>query len=738
MKKLILLLAVLISAAGLTAQTSTEWKWVHPTPQGQYLRWVQAIDSNTWVAGGDYGQFIKTTNRGLNWVTTTGGYMSSLYPNAGIYQNLICANFFNANTGYIGVQASRGIIKTTNGGLTFDTIQVIPSGSGTANAIQFQNMQTGFIAGNSVFKLQRTTNGGLNWYQFPNLGTSTLYAMHAFDTARVMVAGSTSGKIFRTTNSGVNWDTIVLGGTSTIYNIKFFNANEGVVVGSSGFFRYTSNGGANWFGTNPTTVSLYSVVREGNDFYASGYTSSSQDLFKTTDYGATWTSVSFAGASTITGFLTYSMDKSGSNFMLVGNYGEIIRSTNGGANWNSLVYRRSMANMVDITGFSNGRVLALGYGIGSPDNIMYSANGGNTWNTFNYTVYNNFSDLQMLNANTGYISGRYGIFLKTTNGGETWDTSKSNNPVLVPYFNNGVHFINENTGWIVGGTAGIGGNTKIWKTTNGGTNWAEQVSAYSGPVGVKIEMYNASTGYMTHSIGLQKTTNGGDNWSLTTAPATGSVTYSPLKVLDSVTVVTGGNNSHVYRTVNGGTSWDSLNFPVKAGTIFCTDWYDKNNGVAGAVIGVVGKTTNAGQTWQMYNVGGYTVYGLDMVHPDTIYAVCGNTAGAQIFKYTKGTVTSGFTFENKVPVEYNLRQNYPNPFNPVTTIEFDLVKAGNVSIKVFDIAGREYTTEISNLNLMPGNYKLNFNGAKLSSGVYFYSLNVNGQNIATKKMMLLK
>ena len=194
----------------------------------------------------------------------------------------------------------------------------------------------------------------------------------------------------------------------------------------------------------------------------------------------------------------------------------------------------------------------------------------------------------------------------------------------------------------------------------------------------------------------------------------------------------------MYRTVNGGTSWDSLNFPVKAGTIFCTDWYDKNNGVAGAVIGVVGKTTNAGQTWQMYNVGGYTVYGLDMVHPDTIYAVCGNTAGAQIFKYTKGTVTSGFTFENKVPVEYNLRQNYPNPFNPVTTIEFDLVKAGNVSIKVFDIAGREYTTEISNLNLMPGNYKLNFNGAKLSSGVYFYSLNVNGQNIATKKMMLLK
>ncbi|MCX6163236.1 MAG: T9SS type A sorting domain-containing protein, partial [Ignavibacteriae bacterium] len=246
-------------------------------------------------------------------------------------------------------------------------------------------------------------------------------------------------------------------------------------------------------------------------------------------------------------------------------------------------------------------------------------------------------------------------------------------------------------------------------------------------------MFDANTGYMTHSAGFQKTTNGGVNWNLTTPPTTISTSYTPVKVLNANTVFTSSSNSQVYCTTNGGTSWDSLNFPVKAGTLFCTDWFDYNNGVAGGVIGVVGRTTNHGQTWQIYNTGGYTTMGVQMVHPDTIFAVSGNTYGAQIFKYSKGPVTGGFFYEHKVPTDYTLKQNYPNPFNPVTTIEFDLVKAGSVSLKIFDLSGREYSSEIRNLNLISGNYKMNFNGAGLSSGVYFYSLIVNGTNIATKR-----
>jgi hypothetical protein len=109
-----------------------------------------------------------------------------------------------------------------------------------------------------------------------------------------------------------------------------------------------------------------------------------------------------------------------------------------------------------------------------------------------------------------------------------------------------------------------------------------------------------------------------------------------------------------------------------------------------------------------------------------------------IMKYSKGIVTGGFTYEHKVPENFNLKQNYPNPFNPTTTIEFDLPKAGIVTLRIFDIAGREVSKEINSLSLRTGNYKVNFNSAGLSSGVYFYSLVVDGANIATKKMVLVK
>ncbi len=722
------------------SQSNPDWKWIHPYPQSQYLRWIKAVDANIWYAAGDYGMFLKTTNAGLNWRTSTVGYPSTLYPGAGILQNNLCGYFLNANTGFLGVQSVRGIAKTTNGGATFDTIQILPTGSGGTYGFSFINSQTGYLCGTSTLKSMKTENGGLNWTQLPNMSgiTTTLYSVYASDTNNIKLA-STSGNVYITTNAGLNWITSNVGTTNTLYNLNFINSNTGYVCGSGGLFRYTTNGGLNWTGTNPpTTSSLYNVVISGTDVYVSGYVSA-YELYKTTDNGTTWTAVSYLGAPTITGFLAYSFDKFGNNMMLVGTYGEMIKSTDNGSNWSSMNYRVSLANMVDIYAQSNnGRVIAIGSNANVPDIIFYSSNGGNNWTAADYRATDNLSSIDMINSLTGYISGRWGRFAKTTNGGVTWDTSLTANPLLSPYYCNGVDFINVNTGWIVGGTPSIGGNTKIWKTTDGGVNWTEQVSAYSGPVGVKINMLNANTGYMTHSAGFQKTTNGGENWVLTSAPASGSVTYNNIKVIDSVTVYTGGNNSQVYGTTNGGVSWDSLNFPVKAGTIFTTDWYNKNIGVAGAVIGVVGRTTNRGQSWEIFNVGGYTIYSVKMVHPDTIFAVAGNTFGAMVFKYSRGTVTSGFTYESRVPTEYSLKQNYPNPFNPVTTIEFDLLKAAIVSIKIYDLAGREYSTDISNLNLIQGNYKLNFNGSQLSSGVYFYSLVVDGVTVSSKRMVLIK
>jgi photosystem II stability/assembly factor-like uncharacterized protein len=417
----------------------------------------------------------------------------------------------------------------------------------------------------------------------------------------------------------------------------------------------------------------------------------------------------------------------------------MIKSTNNGANWVTMSQRSSVANMTGdlYVEKSNGRIIACGVNLDGNDDVVVSPDGGVSWFSPGVTANTYYLAIGMVNSSAGYLSGRDGYLFKTTNGGTSW-SPLSPNPVLGNYWLQSMEFVNASTGWIVGGYPAPGAIVKIFKTTNAGVNWIDQPSSFTASIGVKVDMVDVNTGYMSYSSGLQKTTNGGASWNIIPVPPVSGNSYRAMKVLDANTVYIGGSNSQVYATTNGGTTWESLNFPVSAGTIFSTDWYDAQNGCASAVIGVVGKTTNRGQTWVITNNGGYTVYDTKMIHPDTMFSICGNTFGAMIMKYEKGPLSIGFTYENEIPMNFELKQNYPNPFNPNTTIQFGLSKASNVSLRIYDITGKEYRTEINNISLRAGVYKMNFDGNELSSGVYFYSLVIDGSTHATKKMILLK
>ncbi len=99
------------------------------------------------------------------------------------------------------------------------------------------------------------------------------------------------------------------------------------------------------------------------------------------------------------------------------------------------------------------------------------------------------------------------------------------------------------------------------------------------------------------------------------------------------------------------------------------------------------------------------------------------------------TIT-GIENNTEVPKTYSLMQNYPNPFNPVTKISFNIPKLGFVSLKVYDVLGKEVSTLVSEVK-NPGSYVVDFNGASLSSGIYFYRLEADGFT-SVKKMMLVK
>jgi len=93
--------------------------------------------------------------------------------------------------------------------------------------------------------------------------------------------------------------------------------------------------------------------------------------------------------------------------------------------------------------------------------------------------------------------------------------------------------------------------------------------------------------------------------------------------------------------------------------------------------------------------------------------------------------------KNLLPRDYVLYQNYPNPFNPTTKIMFALPQPGKVSIKIYNILGENVTDLIKNRFYEEGYHEVEFNGKRLSSGVYIYRL-TSGEYSSSKKMLMLK
>lgn len=131
--------------------------------------------------------------------------------------------------------------------------------------------------------------------------------------------------------------------------------------------------------------------------------------------------------------------------------------------------------------------------------------------------------------------------------------------------------------------------------------------------------------------------------------------------------------------------------------------------------------------------------------PSTIQQV---TAAVRVEDKSKNTdvqiyninIITGINDENTIPNTFILFQNYPNPFNPSTTISFQLPSISFVTLKIYDVLGREVKT-LLNKEMKAGNYRSVFNFNNLSSGIYFYKLSASGGTsdfIAVKKMVLLK
>ena len=121
---------------------------------------------------------------------------------------------------------------------------------------------------------------------------------------------------------------------------------------------------------------------------------------------------------------------------------------------------------------------------------------------------------------------------------------------------------------------------------------------------------------------------------------------------------------------------------------------------------------------------------------ETAYVGAFATGFPAVQKFVYTEVTSIVDSRSDVPEGYALSQNYPNPFNPTTNIKFSIPEAADVTLKVYDITGREVATLV-NQSMSAGTHTAQFDAANVSSGMYIYRMVANGYTLSGK-MMLVK
>ena len=357
--------------------------------------------------------------------------------------------------------------------------------------------------------------------------------------------------------------------------------------------------------------------------------------------------------------------------------------------------------------------------------IMKTTDSGNSW-VVQYNQPMKLNVVQFPDNNTGYVGGGSGTgtprLYKTTNAGNTWfNTTPIGNIIITD-----MYFVNKDTGWACDDDP-LGGG--LWYTTNGSNTWQQQLGASFSPK--RFFFINRDTGWVicsNHQI--YKTINSGLNWFQQVNIVNES--FEDVYFTSALTGWIHGGPTGIYKSTNGGSSWDTITNTLGYGTgkIF---FVNERKGWIGRAFNKM-LVTNDGQTWGYQTTPAFTNY--SVYFTDTLKG----WAGTNILIHTTdggGPPVGIQQIGTEVPSEYKLFQNYPNPFNPVTIIKYQTINTKYVKLVIFDIQGRQLT-ELVNQKQSAGTYEADWKREGYSSGVYFYSLVIDGETINTEKMIFIQ
>ena len=395
-------------------------------------------------------------------------------------------------------------------------------------------------------------------------------------------------------------------------------------------------------------------------------------------------------------------------FAGIGGEGEYINakdglfiSTNNGANWRKEV-NSGLPDSTAVTSLAvNGTNL-----FAAADGVYLSTDNGKSWSAVNSNLPKSqhgylINSLAVSPNGTGGINlfvaiDLDGVYLSTNNG-KSWSAVNSGLPQYAGIYSN------VNSFAISGNNLFAGTNGGVYLSTNNGTNWTGVNSGLPGP--------NRISGFYLGVGALVVSPNGKGGTDLFAG------------TLDSV-----------YRSTDNGSSWSNVSFGLPKDLLFSL-FVNGTDLFAGTFSGVY-LSTDYGTNWIQANSGltGDPIVSFAVIG-NNLYAGTSDGNGLWIRPLSQ-MITSVNQVSSRLPTNFSLQQNYPNPFNPTTTINYSVPKSGLVTIKVYDILGRELANLVSEQK-NAGSYSVQFNAAKLASGVYFYRMQA-GDFVDIKKLLLLK
>lgn len=670
-----------------------------------------------------------------------------------------------------------GIFRTTNNGDLWEQIYtdtlLIDVRSLAFNAIGH------LIAGSDGMGVHRSTDDGVTWQRLNNaLYTLMVYSLVTLPGG-VMLAGTGSG-IYRSTDNG-NTFALVDSGPPTSYITKLAVLSNGhAFAGTIGEGVYKStDGGLHWVGVNNgiptsgTSVAALSIGPTQELYLCTGV-----KIYRTTDEGDTWTDMNAPSD----GYYGLTVTSAGN---IYASARSVYKSTDNGTSWTEQIISPNVWPGDILTSGGSTFVATLGSGVYRTDVAGAEAMAGGVWTQVTQGMPSTFitAIAQDTAAVRLYVGTKYSGVFRSDDGAASWINVSDGL---------GYDWINALVFNPLTGSLFAGNNAYTFKSTNQGTTWTQLGSGGATFLGLN------SRGELFCGWGssVRRSTDDGETWNYSDLWPVGDISDMAFHG-DTVYVATGSSSGFnargVYRSTDNGTTWSTYNTGLTDLNVRRVAVLDTSSSLGGirtsgaqctsplriATTDKVFQRDPSGWVESMQGIGsmetiaqliphssgGKKEFGLLSQHSNLFLQdfpnctwdlgfqlstkfelerveVLSRGASAEYGVGTRGSgmimVRTGTSVDNDggTPDTFALKQNYPNPFNPGTSIRFDLKTNGFVSLKVYDVLGREVAT-IVNDPLYAGSYTKSFNANGLASGIYFYRLR-SGAFTEVRKMLITR